>query len=242
VSTDADCIAQLTAEVGRYIESLHDQQAEIERERAAHERTKARVAELEHDAHGLISRADYLSKISSESWEEMKAERDAALARARFWKAGARHLYQLRQGDADGYFRDFHAANARVERWRAVKAETERDAALAEAAALVEHMRRNDYGMPPSGVGGALAARVPLLEQKARFNDIRQRAALALFDRGFIEAPHEDGCPQDDTCDCPLMPLAQAVVNDDERLQKIDAAAAEKALAALDEKGASDGD
>jgi hypothetical protein len=89
--------------------------------------------------------------------------------------------------------------------------------------------------------GRALAARVPLLEQKARFNDIRQRAALALFDRGFIEAPHEDGCPQDDTCDCPLMPLAQAVVNDDARLQKVDAAAAEKALAALDENAKKEG-
>lgn len=51
-------------------------------EHAAHERTKARVAELEHDAYGLISRANYLSKISSESWEEMKAERDAVQSEA----------------------------------------------------------------------------------------------------------------------------------------------------------------
>lgn len=81
----SDRVAELTAELAEarlYKDDVERFEEEVKAERAAHERTKARVAELEHDAYGLISRANYLSKISSESWEEMKAERDAVQSEA----------------------------------------------------------------------------------------------------------------------------------------------------------------
>lgn len=74
----------------------------------------------------------------------------------------------------------------------------------------------------------ALAARVTLLEAASKLNDLRRQCAVELFDRGFIDDAHEDGCPEDDTCECALMPLMHAVLNDDEM---VDVPAAETALA-----------
>lgn len=203
----ADRIAQLTAELAEAWRV-----AEIWRndERAAHERTKAEMADARADIARVMSEAHGIH-------DRLIGERDAAQAKLASVEAVAAAMREWIEGD------NRHGCG---------------ECGLAPGR-HAEHCRIP--GLLDGTAGRALAARVPLLEQKARFNDIRQRAALALFDRGFIEAPHEDGCPQDDTCDCPLMPLAQAVVNGDERLQKVDAAAAEKALAALDEEGGTDG-
>jgi hypothetical protein len=130
-----------------------------------------------------------------EAEEKLAASRAAherTKARARFWKAGARHLYQLRQSDADGYWRDINHARARVEGYRADKAEAERDALRAELAALGGHMIRNDCGFPPSGTGRALAARVPLwrelqravIEQDWRAMDDMASQLAALDEKG----------------------------------------------------------
>jgi hypothetical protein len=131
--------------------------------RSASQRPADRIAALEAELS-----FDEVNRVLDRA-EKAECERDAeraaherTKARARFWKAGARHLYQLRQSDADGYWRDINHARARVEGYRADKAEAERDALRAELAALAGHMIRNDCGFPPSGTGSALAARVPL--------------------------------------------------------------------------------
>lgn len=70
--------------------------------------------------------------------------------------------------------------------------------------------------------------RVRLFQARAKLNDLRRRCLVELFDRGYIDEVHEDGCPHDDTCKCTLVPLLNAAGNSDDL---VDVAAAETALA-----------
>lgn len=60
---------------------------------------------------------------------------------------------------------------------------------------------------------------------------LRVEAARVLNDNGCFEM-HEEDCPEDDTCSCPLMPLVHAVLNDNDN---VDVVAAEVAIAAWDD-------
>jgi hypothetical protein len=216
------------------IQRLH---AERDAALARAEKVEAELAEARKVSHAqceTITRLEFEVKELEDGARSAIAREQAAQARARRWKAGARHLYQLRQGDADGYWRDFHAANARAERRRADKAEAEAATMremleevvracdqvptdpkmFARKAAVALVMMRGGAAMALTGnAGRALAARVLLLEVVAKglkeWRDQMEKKSTS---------PHS--------------PAAWLVREVDARFPQ---------LAALDEKGAPDG-
>lgn len=61
----------------------------------------------------------------------------------------------------------------------------------------------------------ATALRAELAATKER-EARRVASARWLFDEGHIDDLHEETCPQDDVCDCPVMEQLRVLLNDPE--------------------------
>lgn len=246
---EANTLKGYQREIDNAREHVVEAVGKLRAERAAHERTKVELAAVRQyldenpsSLGGQLERTKAARrrwKACAKKWRSIVKQVDAECAAAYESELAAKRDARAARADAAALCEAIRHALDTLHSPRVRPAGHEgceesgkhyEDCARCAVEASIAHGEAALDGT----AGRAIAERVTLLEAREKLNDLRRRCAVALFDEGHIEAVHEDGCPEDDTCDCPLMPLVHAVLNVD---QNVDVAAAEAALAALDAKG-----